>query len=174
VAASPPDVHILPELAGDAVAIASITREAFRTHPHSRHTEELIIAALREAGALSVSLVAEVSGRAVGHIAYSPVSVSDRSPRWYGLGPVAVVPRAQRVGIGSALVLQSLSVLRDLGAEGCVVLGEPGFYARFGFANRQTLSLAGVPPRYFLALSLSGRFPVGEVAYHAAFTAGSR
>ena len=167
----PSAVHIRPAEPGDAVVIAGITREAFRTDPRSTHTEEFIIAGLRAAGALAVSLVAETNGMVVGHIAFSPVSVSDGSSAWFGLGPVTVAPAHQQSGTGTALVTQGLATLGDAGAAGCVVLGEPAFYSRFGFARRRTLRLPGVPPEYFLARSFSTRFPVGVVSYHPAFDA---
>ncbi|MDT8342733.1 MAG: hypothetical protein RQ751_14580, partial [Longimicrobiales bacterium] len=71
---------------------------AFEALEISRHTEQFIISAPREAGALTLSLVAEIDGRVIGHIAFSPVSISDGTPGWFGLGPVSVVPEHQRRG----------------------------------------------------------------------------
>jgi putative acetyltransferase len=156
---------------GDANAIAAVTRDAFRAHPHSSQTEPFIVSALRQAGALSISLVAECADSIVGHIAFSPVAISDGSPAWYGLGPVSVTPQCQRQGIGQALVRQGLSRLRERDAQGCVLLGEPVFYGHFGFVNRPDLVLQGVPPAYFLALAFGDGHPRGTVAYHAAFDA---
>lgn len=127
--------------------------------------------ALRGAGQLSVSLVAEADGAVVGHVAASPVTLSGGERGWYGLGPVSVTPAWQGRGIGSRLVRQALDVLRARGAAGCVVLGEPGYYGRFGFAAAPALVLPGVPPAYFQALAFAGAVPAGTVAYHAAFTA---
>jgi putative acetyltransferase len=155
----------------DVASITAITRAAFADHPHSNDTEYLIVAALRRFGALTISLVAEEAGRVVGHVAFSPVTISDGSPHWYGLGPVSVVPDKQRRGIGTALIEQGLARLRELDAAGCVVLGEPEYYTRFGFAHDPQLTYAGVPPEYFLALPLSSVRAAGEVRYHAAFQA---
>ena len=66
---------------------------------------------------------------------------------------------------------QALAALRRLDAAGCVVLGEPAYYARFGFQTMPTLYLAGVPAAYFQALSFNSGRPAGEVRYHPAFTA---
>ena len=165
--------RIRPERPDDAGIIAGITREAFRTDPRSSHTEEFIIAGLRASGALTVSLVAEVNGQVIGHIALSPVRVSDGSSGWYALGPVAVAPPHQQSGTGTALVTEGLAALGRLGAGGCVVLGEPAFYGRFGFKKRRTLRFPGVPPEYFLARSFSNEFPVGTISYHPAFDATS-
>jgi len=164
------------EKPGDADAISRIIRAAFANDAHSSHTEEYIVAALRKALQLSVSLVALEGERVVGHVAISPVSISSLLapsgiPGWYGLGPIAVSPERQGQGIGSALMRASLAALQQQGACGCVVLGEPGYYARFGFTACPQLVLPGVPQKYFQALSFAGDVPEGEVAYHSAFAA---
>jgi putative acetyltransferase len=159
------------EAPGDAEAIEAVTVAAFLDAPHTEHTEQFIVRALRAAGQLSVSLVAEHEGVIVGHVAISPVTVSDGANNWFGLGPVSVIPSHQGRGIGSQLVTQALAELRDRGAAGCVVLGEPGYYGRFGFRTVPRLTLPGVPPEYFQALSFRGELPSGDVAYHASFEA---
>jgi len=162
---------IRSETNADAKAIADVTVAAFRTLAISNHTEQFIIAALRAANALTVSLVAEVDGRVVGHIAFSPVTISDGCPNWYGLGPVSVLPEYQRRGIGSALIQEGLSRLEDLGAQGCCLVGHPEYYRRFGFQNTPGLVHEGVPEEVFFALSLDGHVPQGVVEFHAGFTA---
>lgn len=164
------DIRLRPERAEDAQAIEVVTLVAFMHAEHSRHDEQDIVAALRADGALSVSLVAEHDGYVVGHAAASPVTVSDGARGWYGLGPVAVGPGHQRQGIGSRLIEAVLDHLRGQGASGCVVLGEPAFYGRFGFAPEPGLILPGVPPSHFLAFAIGDRLPpIGEVGYHPAF-----
>ena len=128
-------VLIRSETSADVSAIAEVTVAAFKTLVISNHTEQFIVAALRAAKALTVSLVAEVDGRVIGHIAFSPVTISDGSPNWYGLGPVSVLPECQRRGIGSALIHEGISRLKDLGARGCCLVGHPEYYRRFGFQN---------------------------------------
>ena len=82
---------IRKEESTDIEAITQVTIAAFENHPISRQTEHFIINALRAAGALTISLVAEIDGQVVGHIAFSPIAISDDTTNWYGLGPVAVV-----------------------------------------------------------------------------------
>lgn len=164
---------IRAERPADREAIADVVRDAFRDHPHSNHTEHLIVDALRRAGALSLSLVADQDGVVVGHVAFSPVAIGGGACGWYGLGPLSVAPAFQRRGIGQALVRHGLAGLRELGAAGCVLLGEPSFYGRFGFANDPGLVLDGLPQECFLALRLGGAVARGEVTYHAAFDAGA-
>ncbi len=81
--------------------------------PISRQTEHFIVNALRLAGALSISLVAEINSQIVGHIAFSPITASDGSKDWYGLGPVSVLPDHQKQGVGKALINNGLSLLKD-------------------------------------------------------------
>ncbi|MCQ4310967.1 N-acetyltransferase [Pseudomonas stutzeri] len=98
-------------------------------------------------------------------------TINSGSPGWYGLGPVSVVPDQQGKGIGTMLITQALAKLRTSGAVGCVVLGEPGYYSRFGFKVDPRLVLPDVPAEYFQAIVFNGTFPAGEVAYHASFEA---
>ncbi|MCX7178247.1 MAG: N-acetyltransferase [Proteobacteria bacterium] len=149
--------------------ITRINEIAFKSHPHSEQTEHFIVLALRNAGALSLSLVAERSGQLIGHVAFSPVQFSDGSARWYGLGPVAVLPELQHQGIGKALIDSGLAALRALGASGCVVLGDPAYYGRFGFKSRPNCVFEGVPAEYFQSLSFGPHSAAGTVSYHEAF-----
>jgi putative acetyltransferase len=99
----------------DIKAIHDVTVAAFKEHPYCHQTEQFIVNALRVAGALPLSLVVEVDGKVVGHVAFSPVTISDGSEGWYGLGPVSVLPELQRQGIGKALIkegdTESLTIL---------------------------------------------------------------
>ncbi len=167
------EIVIRSETDGDVAPIADVTIAAFSTLPISNHTEQFIIAALRDAHALTVSLVAEVDGRVVGHIAFSPVAMSDGSPGWYGLGPVSVLPEYQRQGIGGALIQEGLSRLKGLGARGCCLVGHPEYYKRFGFLNPHELTLAGVPADVFFAMSFDGSMPHGVVEFHEGFRAAA-
>ncbi len=129
----------------------------------------LIVSELRCHGVLTLSLVAEWQGEIAGHVAFSPVTISDGSKNWQGLGPASVAPAMQGKGIGTILIERGLSKLRATGANGCVVLGEPDFYQRFGFICQPGCMLAGVPPEYFMCLPFHRPFPQGTVTYHAAF-----
>lgn len=164
-----PDILIRDEVQRDAEAIADVTRAAFESLELSQHTEQFIIDALRAAGALTLSLVAELDGRVVGHIAFSPVTMSDGTTGWYGLGPVSVLPSMQQSGIGSALIRDGLARLKQLGAKGCCLVGHPGYYTRFGFRNVAGLAVDGVPDEVFFALPFDGRYPQGKVIFHDGF-----
>lgn len=162
---------IREEAPSDAAAIHAVTAAAFLNAPHTAHTEQFIVEALRKAGALSISLVAEHDGEVVGHVALSPVSISDGSTGWYGLGPISVKPELQRRGIGILLMQAALRLLRDRGAAGCVLVGDPAYYSRFGFKPEPGLVLPDVPPEYFQALPFGPSLPRGVVAFHEAFSA---
>src|SRR5512134_3301898 len=130
-----PAIIIRNETDADVSTITEVTVAAFKTLQISNHTEQFIIEALRAAKALTLSLVAEADGRVIGHVAFSPVVMSDGTRNWYGLGPVSVLPEYQRQGIGGALILDGLSRLKGLNAQGCCLVGHPDYYEKFGFRN---------------------------------------
>lgn len=167
-------IMIREETESDVDPITEVTVAAFASLEISNHTEQFIIAALRAAGALTVSLVAELDGRVVGHIAFSPVTVSDGTLHWYGLGPVSVLPEYQRKGIGKALIREGLSRLRELNARGCCLVGHPEYYRKFGFENPAGLVHKAVPREVFFALSFDGPSPQGTVVFHDGFNADGR
>ena len=105
------EIIIRAETDADIDAITEVTIAAFETLEISNHTEQFVVEALRAAQALTISLVAQVDGRVVGHIALSPVTLSDGTRNWYGLGPVSVLPEYQRQGIGKALIREGLARL---------------------------------------------------------------
>ena len=166
-------MNIRNENSLDIDVIDSVTIEAFLNAPHTDHTEQFVVKALRDSAVLTLSLVAEVDGIVVGHVAVSPVSISDQTQGWFGLGPVSVLPQYQGAGVGSKLIRQALAALKLLQAGGCVLLWEPSYYCRFGFKPEARLILAGVPAEYFQAIVLNGSLPEGEVHYHEAFNAKS-
>jgi putative acetyltransferase len=162
-------IEIRNELPADVPAIEAVTTAAFLNAPHTAHNEQFIVSALREAAQLMVSLVAVAEGNVIGHVAVSPVSISQGTPGWCGLGPISVLPAHQGRGVGAGLMREALRILREMGAAGCVVLGEPAYYGRFGFLADPALAFPGVPPEYFQAISFGSSKPRGIVSYHAAF-----
>ncbi|MBK8816559.1 MAG: N-acetyltransferase [Methylococcaceae bacterium] len=166
-------MRIRPETPADAGSISGVIERAFDVARFSSHTEQFIVESLRKTGDLSVSLVAEREQTIVGYVAFSQVAISDGSENWYGLGPIAVEPSLQGQGIGSALVEAGLAQLQTIGAAGCVVLGDPAYYHRFGFQSVSGLRYPGLPPEYFMARCFASDIPVGVVTYHAAFASES-
>lgn len=155
----------------DAGAIRAVVTAAFRDASHSSGTEAAIVDALRDASALAVSLVAAEAQEIIGYAAFSPVTIDGAAGKWFGLGPVAVGPGRQRGGIGQALIRSGLDHLKGRGAHGCVVLGDPHYYGRFGFVNDPRLRYDGVPQEYFQRLAFGAEHPAGAVDYHRAFAA---
>ena len=167
-------LHVRPESPDDREAIRTVIEAAFRENSHSNETEAEIIEGLRNAGALTLSLVAvDPEGDILGHIAFSPVSIESGESGWYGLGPVGVWPHGQRQGVGTALVTDGLGRLKVLGANGCVLLGDPAFYGRFGFVSDPALSYRGLPARFVQRLVIAPPAPKGEITYHQAFEAAA-
>lgn len=164
-------MKIRAERPEDADTIRSLTRAAFATAPHSSQTEAAIVDALRDAGALTLSLVAEDDGEILGHVAFSPVTVDGKDLGWYGLGPISVWPDRQGRGIGQALVRKGLEELRLLGAKGCVLVGDPAYYGRFGFVTDPRLTYGDIPAQYVQGLAFGDELPSGDIAFHEGFDA---
>jgi putative acetyltransferase len=164
---------IRKERSNDFESITEVTIEAFKNHPISRQTEHFIVNALRSANALTISLVAEIDEKIVGHIAFSPITISDGTTKWYGLGPVSVLPKYQRQGIGKALINKGLSLLKEMGAQGCALVGPPEYYKKFGFKNYPEMIHEGIPQEVFLILPLTEKIPKGIVVFHEGFEAES-
>lgn len=156
------------ERPGDEAAIHDLTTRAFAGTPHSAGTEADIVDRLRKDDALTLSLVDEADGALIGHVAFSPVRIEGFAG-WYGLGPVSVAPEHQGKGIGHAMIVAGLAWLRASAAKGCVVLGDPAYYARFGFTHDPALAYPGPPPSYFQRIVFDDPTPSGVVAYHPAF-----
>src|SRR5437868_6638418 len=127
---------VRPEQPGDTAAIRGILAAAFPTDAEAR-----LVEALRAAGRLPVSLVAEEDGRVVGHVAFSPVVIAGVGGG-LGLAPLAVAPDVQRRGVGGRLVRDGLAAAARSGAGFVVVLGHPGYYQRVGFRRASDFGLA--------------------------------
>jgi putative acetyltransferase len=162
-------MHIRDERPQDIDSIYAITKAAFKTMPYSAGDEQDLINILRNDGALEVSLVAERGTEIIGHIAFSRVSISGAPGHWFDLGPVSVTPKLQSLGIGSALIRAGIERITAMGAEGCVLLGYPSYYGRFGFMHDPDLTYLGVANPNFQQLTIKGTTPKGDVHYHPAF-----
>ena len=162
-------ITIRPEAAGDEDTIFALTEAAFREMPFSDGDEQHLVSRLRDDGDLTLSLVAEDGTRIVGHIAFSPVTISDGARDWFGLGPVSVWPDLHHRGIGGALIKRGIADMRASGAKGIVLLGSNEYYPRFGFAHHPQLAFRGAPPEFFQALLLAGEMPSGKVQYAPGF-----
>jgi|TARA_R100000049_G_C1954368_1_gene105897 putative acetyltransferase len=162
---------IREEVEKDIPAIRALTRAAFARARRAQGNEPEIVDALRRDGHLAASLVATNMDEAViGHLAFSPVTISDGTQDWYAAGPISVMPTRQRTGIGAHLASQSIIRMAEMGARGIVLLGDPGYYTRFGFHPDPDLILPGVPPEFFQVRMLAdGPRPKGTVAYAPAF-----
>ena len=161
------------EKSADIESIENVTIEAFKNHPISRQTEHFIVNALRLADVLTISLVAEVSDQIVGHIAFSPIAISDGTKDWHGLGPVSVLPDYQKQGIGKRLINDGLTLLKEMGGQGCALVGSPEYYNKFGFKNYPEMIHEGIPQEFFLALPFTEKIPKGIVCFHEGFKAES-
>jgi len=162
---------IRSELPGDEAAIFAVTEAAFGNHPHSEGTEPYIIDALRADGDLLASLVAEDDGTIIGHVAYSPATLSDGSDGWWVLGPISVLPARQGEGIGRRLVEHGSSIARERGAKGIILVGDPALYGRFGFIQDTPIQLDEPLAPYLQVLAFTDHIPAASVGFAPAFAA---
>ena len=163
------ELIIRDERPEDYVRIHEIVRLAFLGREYAGGDEPEVVARLRAQDALSVSLVAEQDGVVVGHIALSPVRAADGSSPWFALGPVAVVPAEQGGRIGARLIKQGLAALREQGALGCMLTGNPAYYQRFGFILSPHNCPPHEPAAYFQLLCFDGAQAEGPLYFHPAF-----
>lgn len=165
-------VRVRSERRSDHERVFAIHEAAF-----GRPDEVRLVSRLRTSVSPSLSLVAELHGRVVGHVFFSPVHIEPEAggPAVAGLAPIGVDPAHQARGVGSALVRSGLARSPDLGWEAVVLVGDPAYYSRFGFALGAPLGLryedeAHDPVFQVLELrpgALRGR--TGRVRFHEAF-----
>jgi len=163
------NIVIRPETETDHSAIYAVTKLAFAGMPYAGGNEPEIVDLLRREGVLTISLVAQLDDQIVGHIAFSPAISGNGPDRWFALGPLSVHPAVQRMGIGSRLVMTGLNALYEAGAAGCVLVGSPAYYMRFGFVNVPQLAPKGEPDEYYFVKLIRGKMPSEPVGFHAAF-----
>ena len=162
--------RIRAEAPGDAAPIHNIIEAAFAGKPYADGDEQDLVDVLREVGALTLSLVAEVDGEIVGHIGFSPASPTATGQTWFALGPVAVKPELQGTGIGTLLIEHGLDLLRERHADGCILTGDPAYYRRFGFSLSPKHSPESEPEAYFMVKRLGASdLPEGPIHFHDAF-----
>lgn len=171
VGALPADIVIRPEQDADRSQIHDLTRRAFAPMPFAAGDEQDLIDALRNAGALTCSLVAARDDRVVGHIAFSPAYPADGAPGWFALGPVSVEPNLQGQAIGSALIHAGLEWLLEAKAAGCILTGNLAYYRRFGFVSRPDLAPPSEPAEYFMVLPMGCGSPSSVISFHPLFHA---
>ena len=154
----------------DAAQVRQVNDQAFGTTTESR-----LVDALRDAAG-SISMVATIDSRVIGHILFTPVTIEPTTAtRAAGLGPMSVHPVYQRAGVGTRLVQAGLDQCRDRGYQAVVVVGHPAYYPRFGFVPAHTNGLTcefRVPPGVFMVLELEAGALAGVtglVRYHPAF-----
>lgn len=165
------NIAIRKEQPVDIAAIVHISEAAFRHHPHSSPTKQHIISGHRQDGELTLSIAAEENRTVIGLVAVSPVTFSPEQSGWHGLGSISVRPDRQRQSIDTRLTTAALDRLQVLDVSGCVVLGDPDYYGRFGCSNHPHLVLPGVPPEHFQALAFRGQAPAGSAPFPRAFGA---
>ena len=153
----------------DIGPIHAVTQAAFAPKPFSDGSEGAIIRRLRERGELVLSLVIEDDSGIIGHAAFSAVRLPDKREGVYALGPISVRPDRQGEGHGGRMIREGLARLKAMGATGCVLVGDPRYYSRFGFRGDCGLTYKGLPAAVVQGLFWDGSEPQGEIAYASGF-----
>ena len=162
-------IEIRLEKTGDEKEIFDLTAVAFEPMAYSDGAEPQVVNDLRADGDLTLSIVAVKNGKIVGHVAFSPIAISDNDINWFGLGPISVLPELQRTGIGSAIINKGLSLLKEKGAAGCALIGDPNYYGRFGFIGDGRLKYQQLPDALVQGLSFNDFYPEGVLTFRPAF-----
>lgn len=161
------------ERPSDDSAINDLTMRAFALMSYSDGTEAPIIRLLRQSGDLTLSIVAEEEGAIIGHVAFSPITIGGVHDGWFGLGPIAVEPARQRLGIGKLLIFKGFEALKERGAVGVALIGSPRIYSRVGFESDGLLTYKDVETRLVQRVMFSGTVPKGEIRFADAFEIGN-
>jgi len=162
-------ILIRAETEADFESIWKVTERAFLPMSFSNGDEQYVIERLRASNNLTLSLVAVVDERIVGHIAFSPAMLNGEFRDWYALGPVSVLPEYQGIGIGSELINSGIEMLRGNKAQGCILTGNPLFYNKFGFEVAPDAAPSSEPKDYFMLNQFVSKKPSGVFAFDPAF-----
>jgi putative acetyltransferase len=160
---------IRSEAPPDHPVIHALTARAFAQMPYAAGDEQHLIDRLRTLGALSLSLVAVQTGVVIGHVALSPATHESGATGWFALGPISVAPALQKQGVGAALLAAAKAWLDARQASGCILVGNPRYYCRHGFAPAPDHAPAPEPAEYFMAQVLRPPIPAGRFGFHPAF-----
>ena len=149
-------VEIRYEQSGNEAAIHQVTSLAFESSEFGHNGEARLIDKLRAEGAASISLVAEIDNRIVGHVLFSPATIewSNRRCQGLGLAPLSVLPKFQKQGIGGRLITAGLNVAAESSSGFVIVLGHPDYYPKFGFTPASGSNVGcefeGIPDEAFM------------------------
>ncbi|MEL6765990.1 MAG: N-acetyltransferase [Pseudomonadota bacterium] len=150
---------ILETCIDDTAALLALYRDVFPD-------EDLrpLVAALLALDRGCLSLVALESGTPVAHIAFTRCGTTPGESTGALLGPLAVAPGHQRQGRGTAILKSGLDLLAEQGVRQIFVLGDPGYYGRFGFRPETAVATPlPIPEDWASAwrsLTLAGRAPL--------------
>lgn len=165
------NVHIRAECDADRERTFAVVESAFGSR-----LEADLVDALRRSAEPQISLVAEVDGEVAGHVFFSPITIETDgpAPRAAQLSPVAVLPELQNRAIGSALIHAGLAECRAVGWSAVFLVGNPVYYARFGFrlAGPLGFSYPGPLDPYLQLLELEAGALAGvggRIRLHPAF-----
>lgn len=157
------------ERPGDEAAIHALTKRAFVGAPYSDGDEADVIDRLRADGDLLLSLVALERAEIIGQVTCSRATLSNGEEGWMVIGPVAVAAEHRGKGLGRALMDAGETAMRETGAKGITVLGDPGLYSRLGYVQHTPMTLEGELGKFLQVKSFGAAIPSATLTYASAF-----
>nr|WP_321459302.1 N-acetyltransferase [uncultured Cohaesibacter sp.] len=167
-------MEIRRETAADFDAIMNVTLAAAKQHQIGQQNGYQTLTALRRSGQLTLSLVAEIEGTIVGHVAFCPVHVSGGDKGWYALGLMSVLPECQSQGIRKALIAEGIEMLRAMHGKGVAIVGDPDYFGPLGFMTAPQMSYGrsnanNLLADDFMVMSFDDRLPYGRMEFPEGF-----
>ncbi len=135
--------------------IAQVIKEAFEKAEHTDGNEFVLVERLRSSGGFikQLALVAEENNEIIGHIMFTKVKVCEKPG--LALAPLSVVPKAQKKGVGTALMKRAHEIAIEMGFEFSVVVGSEKYYPKVGYKKASVFGIKApfdVPDDNFMVL----------------------
>nr|WP_321456835.1 N-acetyltransferase [uncultured Cohaesibacter sp.] len=164
-------MEIRKETAADFDAIMNVTLASAKQPQVGRQNGYFTLNALRRSGSITLSLVAEIDGTVVGHVAFCPVHVSGGEKGWYALGPISVLPECISQGIRKALIAEGIEILRSMHGKGVAIVGDRDYFMPLGFMDAPVTASRQQHITDFMVMPFEDRMPYGRFEFPEGFLA---
>lgn len=151
------NIELRREQPADFFETENLTREAFWNYYTPGCCEHYLLHVMRESSAFipELAIVADDDGKIVGNIIYTKGSVkcdNGETREVLTLGPIAVLPEYQRLGIARHMIESTRTMARKMGYRAVILCGDPELYGRFGFVPAEKFGIRTADNMYMAAL----------------------